>query len=119
MQRLASSNQDRQDDLPTIETAAATQKQVLISKRCHMLLSTISLPLGELSLTRLLPDGINLFFYLADFILVAATFMVWDLCIELVNFLLILPVRIDIAKKYGIRKSVESIYPRQQQTDGK
>ena len=42
--------------------------------------------------TGLGPDGSNLSFYLFNFLHVAATLMVWDLCFKLGDLLLILPV---------------------------
>ena len=51
-------------------------------------LGKLSLP----SLLRLRPDGIDPFFYLGDFFLVAAPFVVRYLSAELVNLFLFLPV---------------------------
>ena len=48
--------------------------------------------LGKLSLLCLRPDGIDPFFYLGDFFLVAAPFVVRYLSGELINLFLFLPV---------------------------
>jgi len=47
--------------------------------------------LSKSSLLCLNPDGINLCFYLLNFLLVSAAFVVRDLCSKFVDFLLILP----------------------------
>ena len=52
-----------------------------------------------MSLLRLRPDGLDLSFYLGDFLLVAAPFVVRYLSGELVNLLLFLPVKFREVRK--------------------
>lgn len=51
--------------------------------------------LGELCLTSLRPDVRDLIFYLGDFLQVAATFVVGNLCLEFVDLLLVLPESLE------------------------
>ena len=55
-------------------------------------------------LASFLPDGFDLFFYLGNFFLVASTLVVWDLCFELWNLLLILPVKSKLQNEWSIAK---------------
>jgi hypothetical protein len=62
--------------------------------------------LGELCLTSLRPDVRDLIFYLGDFLQVAATFVVGNLCFEFVDLLLVLPESLEdpeegIGNDYG------------------
>lgn len=47
------------------------------------------------------PDCVDLLFYLGDFLMFAASFVVGYLCVELVNLLLILPVWFYISQESG------------------
>ena len=47
----------------------------------------------------LFPYVCNLFFYLYDFVFITASFMIWDLCFQLCNLLLIFPVVVDSKKE--------------------
>ena len=53
---------------------------------------------GHGSLASLLPNGSNLFFYLLNFLLVSTSFVVRDLCFQLLNLLGVLPI-VDKEKK--------------------
>ena len=55
--------------------------------------------LGVLGLVSLLPEGLDLSFYLGDLLHVATSFVVGQLGGELVDLLLILPVKFEVTSQ--------------------
>lgn len=70
---------------------------------------------GQGSFASLGPNGIDLFFYLLNFLLVSASFVVRDLCFKLLNLLGVLPV---VAREKERKTHVVSRRPRKDLSKG-